>query len=392
MRIDRELTLLENFKIVTHYLEKAVKIAYSGYHEGLEYCLRSFSFDDESIDSSMDYYQRYEHDAVHEYLAEFIKCISKFTYEETGADVTRDDIWNAFEFVLFAENLLDIILTDNSVKFQQLTEGEFSFDYYIPERNLVIEITNIPEFTDNKVDNQYFKRMNLTLHEKGIKLLRFGIDDVYYKTDLVISMILHHLGLTKTKIPARKCKLVELNVKQARKFTDENHLNGFTNALIYYGLEYQGEIVQVISFAKHRYSRKDSSKEVWEVIRACSKKHLMVQGGTQKIFKYFKKLHPGVELQTYCDMNISDGNSYALIGELIEETPGDLWYIIPDETSPVGFVRVIRNRMMKIYLHKYFEGFPKRDEPGYKEINSVEFLRQQGIFGYYGSGNLVYKL
>lgn len=128
------------------------------------------------------------------------------------------------------------------------------------------------------------------------------------------------------------------------------------------------------------------------MIRACSKKHCLVQGGTQKIFKHFKTQHPAVELHTYCDMNISDGNSYALVGELIEETPGDLWYIIPDKHSPVGFTRVIRNRMMKIYLHRYFEGFPKRDEPGYKEINSVEFLRQQGIFAYYGSGNLVYKL
>lgn len=303
------------------------------------------------------------------------------------------EVDKAFDFAVFAENLVPITLEHHGVNIESLTVGEFTFDYYIPERNLVIEVTNIPEFTDNLVDNQYFKRMNKSLSEKadgGIKLLRFGIDDVYHKTDLVVSMILHHLGLTKNKIPARKCKIVEITAKQAREFAEANHLNGHANAQIYYGLERDNELVQIITFAKHRYNR--SSKEVWEVIRACSKKHSIVQGGTQKIFKHFKKLHPGVELHTYCDMNISDGNSYALVGELIEETSGDLWYIIPDPYSPVGFQRVIRNRMMKIYLHRYFEGFPKRDEPGYKEINSVEFLRQQGIFAYYGSGNLVYKL
>ena len=257
---------------------------------------------------------------------------------------------------------------------------------------MVVEITNIPEFTDNLVDNQFFKRMNKSLAEKGIKLLRFGIDDVYEKTDLVVSMIEHHLGLTKIKIPARKCKLVELTAQQAREFAEANHLNGHANAQVYYGLEFNDELVQIITFAKHRYHRNDSEGEIWEVIRACSKKYCLAQGGTQKIFKHFKNLHEGVELHTYCDMNISDGNSYALAGELIEETAGDLWYIIPDKYSPVGFKRVIRNRMMKIYLHKYFEGFPKRDEPSYKEINSVEFLRQRGIFAYYGSGNLVYKL
>lgn len=382
--------LLDKFKLVTYYLEKAVKIAYSGHFEGLEYCLNTFSFDDESIDSAMEYYQRYEQDAVHEYLAEFIKSISKFTYEETGAEVEREDIWNAFDFAVFAENLVPILLEEHQIAYESLTVGEFTFDYYIPERNLVVEVTNIPEFTDNLVDNQYFKRMNKSLSEKGIKLLRFGIDDVYNKTDLVISMIEHHLGLTKNKIPARKGKIVEISAKQAREFAEANHLNGHANAQIYYGLEFDGELVQIITFAKHRYNRTD--REIWEVIRACSKKHSIVQGGTQKIFKYFKSQHPAVELHTYCDMNISDGNSYALVGELIEETPGDLWYIIPDKYSPVGFKRVIRNRMMKIYLHRYFEGFPKRDEPGYKEINSVEFLRRQGIFAYYGSGNLVYKL
>ena len=304
-----------------------------------------------------------------------------------------DEVLLSYNFVVYVEDLVRSILKKHEVKYESLTVGEYgeySFDYYIPERNLVIEVTNIPEFTDNKVDNQYFKRMNKSLAEKGIKLLRFGIDDVYEKTDLVVSMIKHHLGLTKIKIPARKCKIVELTAKQAREFAEANHLNGHANAQVYYGLEFNGELVQIITFAKHRYNH--NNDEVWEVIRACSKKHSIVQGGTQKIFKHFKNLHPGVELHTYCDMNISDGNSYALVGELIEETPGDLWYIIPNPYSPVGFDRVIRNRMMKIYLHRYFEGFPKRDEPGYKEINSVEFLRQQGIFAYYGSGNLVYKL
>ena len=312
---------------------------------------------------------------------------------ESGAVDIRfitPEVDKAFDFAVFAENLVPIILEQHNIPHESLTVGEFTFDHYIPERNLVIEVTNIPEFTDNLVDNQFFKRMNKSLSAQGIKLLRFGIDDVYHKTDLVISMIEHHLGLTKIKIPARKCKLVEISAKRAREFAEANHLNGHANAQVYYGLVFDGSLVQIITFAKHRYNRTD--REIWEVIRACSKKHCLVQGGTQKIFKHFKTQHPDVELHTYCDMNISDGNSYALAGELIEETPGDLWYIIPDKYSPVGFNRVIRNRMMKIYLHRYFEGFPKRDEPGYKEINSVEFLRQRGIFAYYGSGNLVYKL
>lgn len=346
---------VKNFLYNGEYLLKALKIVYRGNQEILDPILATETVDIQFITPEVD---------------------------------------KAFDFAVFAENLVPILLEEHEVKYESLTVGEFTFDHYIPERNLVIEVTNIPDFTDNKVDNQYFKRMNKSLSEKGIKLLRFGIDDVYHKTDLVVSMIEHHLGLTKNKIPARKCKLVEITAKQAREFAEANHLNGHANAQVYYGLEFENELVQIITFAKHRYKHDSHSdqNDVWEVIRACSKKHSIVQGGTQKIFKHFKSQHPAVELHTYCDMNISDGNSYALVGELIEETSGDLWYIIPNPYSPVGFDRVIRNRMMKIYLHRYFEGFPKRDELGYKEINSVEFLRRQGIFAYYGSGNLVYKL
>lgn len=387
------LTSLEKFKQVDEYLTKALKIAYANYPEALERFIKDETSEEieARLSLAIDYYTNTlnRENPLQEFLAEAIHYTCKFTYEDTGAEVEREDIWRAFEFVAFVENLVPIILEQHNISYESLIVGEFSFDHYIPERNLVIEVTNIPEFTDNLVDNQYFKRMNKSLAEKGIKLLRFGIDDVYNKTDLVVSMIEHHLGLTKIKIPARKCKLVELTAQQAREFAEANHLNGHANAQVYYGLEFNGELVQIITFANHRYNR---DGEIWEVIRACSKKHCLVQGGTQKIFKHFKTQHPLVELHTYCDMNISDGNSYALVGELIEETPGDLWYIIPDKYSPVGFTRVIRNRMMKIYLHRYFEGFPKRDEPGYKEINSVEFLRQQGIFAYYGSGNLVYKL
>jgi len=381
--------LLDKFKLVNIYLTKALKIAYAGHLEALDYVTSHFRFDDETAVDFMSCYQHHGDDAVSVHLGEAVRHVRKFTCEDTGIDVSKEAILRIFDFVVFVENLVPIILEQHDISYESLTVGEFEFDYYIPERNLVIEVTNIPEFTDNLVDNQYFKRMNKSLSEKKIKLLRFGIDDVYNKTDLVISMIEHHLGLTKNKIPARKGKIVEITAKQAREFAEANHLNGHANAQVYYGLEFDGELVQIITFAKHRYNH---TGEVWEVIRACSKKHCLIQGGTQKIFKYFKSQHPAVELHTYCDMNISDGNSYALVGELIEETPGDLWYIIPDKYSPVGFTRVIRNRMMKIYLHRYFEGFPKRDEPGYKEINSVEFLRQQGIFAYYGSGNLVYKL
>lgn len=309
-------------------------------------------------------------------------------------DVDFKEALSDLDFILRMETLVQSIIETYGFKHHPLKVDGFEFDVYVPEKNLVIEVTKLRESTAQFVPNNHFKMMNKVLASKGIKLLRFTDEELYHKTDLICSMIEHHLGVTKHRIPARKCEVRMISSKEAIKFANENHLNGGVNALENYALVYEGEVVQVMTFSKHRYANRTGKlkEETWEVIRACSKKFHLVQGGTQKLFKAFRKAHPDVALHTYCDMNISDGNSYAIGGKLISETEGDLWYVIPDFTSIVGCFRVIRNRMMKIYLHKYYEGFPKQGEPGYKEINSVEFLRQQGIFEYRGSGNLVFEI
>jgi len=134
---------VKNFLYNGEYLLKALKIVYRGNRELLDQILATGTVDIQFITPEVD---------------------------------------KAFDFAVFAENLVPILLEEHQISYESLTVGEFTFDHYIPERNLVIEVTNIPEFTDNLVDNQYFKRMNKSLTEnaeKKIKLLRFGIDDVW---------------------------------------------------------------------------------------------------------------------------------------------------------------------------------------------------------------------
>lgn len=375
---------LEEFQRQNQFLTKAVKIAYQGYPEVIDYALGV-------IPEEVNYFKDR---TIQDYTAECIKYISKFTGEMYEPYRTRDEIHDALDLVLSIEHLREIILEHYGIPYETLAIDEFEFGYYIPSRKLVIEVTKLKESTSNLLAIDYFKRMNKVLAERGIKLLRFTDEELYTKTDLVCSMIEHNLQVTRTKIPARKCTVAKIPNKQATEFENKNHLNGAVNALESYALIHEGEIVQVITFSKHRYANRTGKvrEETWEVIRACTKKFCLVQGGTQKLFKAFRTNHPDVVLHTYCDMNISDGNSYQLKGKLISETDGDLWYVIPDKYSVTECTKVIRNRMMKIYLHKYFEGFPKRDDPDYKKINSVEFLRNQGIYEYRGAGNLVYEI
>lgn len=47
---------------------------------------------------------------VNNYLAECVRSTRKFVYEDTGVDVTRDEIWKNFEFVMIIENFIPIVL------------------------------------------------------------------------------------------------------------------------------------------------------------------------------------------------------------------------------------------------------------------------------------------
>lgn len=304
-----------------------------------------------------------------------------------SVSVEAQDAWDDADRLVTIKNFFPAFVFDKfNIAFERLEVGGFSFNFYVPSKNTVFEITRLSEATENFVDSEYFVRMRRALAKKGIKLVRFLDEDVELKPWIVESMIFHHLGLTPNKIPARKCEIVELSTQEAYDFCEDNHLNGSANAPIRFGLKFEGTLVQVLTFGKHRYPVKVGDRvEKFELIRSCGKTYTVVQGGFQKLIKHFKKLHPGCILESYVDANISNGNSYEIAGNYLGETAADLYYVVDGR-------KVSRNRMMKIHLHRYFPDFPKRDDPEYKSINSVQFLRDRGIFEYRGSGNLVYSL
>lgn len=255
-------------------------------------------------------------------------------------------------------------------------------DYNFEFNNLIISIPKLNNLTSYYVSKNFLKEQTDYYNNQSVKVLRFLDVEVFEKFELVKSMIMHNLGLTLNTIYARKCTIKEVSNKEAREFCDKNHLSGHANANIKYGLYYEDKLVQIATFSKHRFKKNNNA---YELIRLCSLMNTNVVGGFQKLIKHFKKNFNDVELLSYVDRNISNGNSYNKIGTLLNITEGDLWYVVNNNKVP-------RSLFMKHNLHKYFPNFPKRDSKEYKDFNAVKFLYDRGIYEYYGSGNYEYLL
>lgn len=180
-------------------------------------------------------------------------------------------------------------------------------DIYIPDHKLAIEYNGIYYHTESKGRGYSYHLDKTNACEKlGIKLLHISdhewINDV--KKSIWKSMIINRLGFS-FKLYARKCRFATVSTPEARKFMEENHLEGFVGGKHKYGLYYDDELVQCIIISKSRYNKKYD----FELIRLATKKNTVVIGGISKLLSNITDISGSVI--TYANRRYSTGNAYS---------------------------------------------------------------------------------
>jgi hypothetical protein len=102
-----------------------------------------------------------------------------------------------------------------------------------------------------------------------------------------------------------------------------NHLHGSANGgCNFYGLEKDGQLLQVISISKSRFSK----LAPYELLRSASMQGITVVGGLSKLIKHAVREHGS--LVTYADRCWGEGESYVLAGGTFMGVtmPGYLWW------------------------------------------------------------------
>ena len=197
-------------------------------------------------------------------------------------------------------------------------------DIYIPSKKIGIEFNGTYWHSDKYVEKDYHYKKSLLAEQKGIRLIHIYENEWLDKNkqNKIFSLLRIALGILNTRIYARECVIKTITNQEAKPFNDANHLQGHRNAKVTYGLFYQGELVQLMSFGYNK-------KYEWEIIRGCPASNNIVVGGVSKLFCHFIKDYNPKEVFSYCDFNKFDGTGYEAIGmKMIGYTGPDKNYII----------------------------------------------------------------
>lgn len=197
------------------------------------------------------------------------------------------------------------------------------YDLKLKDSNVLIEID--PTYTHNiignhwgdGVDKYYHRDKSQLAEEDGYRCIHvFDWDD--------LEKIIQLLAKPTRRVFARKCTIYRLNKNVGDEFLQQYHIQGTCRGqLLYLGLVYEGELLQVMTFGKSRF---DKNYDV-ELLRLCTKPGVVVVGGASKLFSYATNEYGLSKIISYCDRAKFNGDVYTRIGMQLKRItpPQEIW-------------------------------------------------------------------
>jgi uncharacterized Zn finger protein (UPF0148 family)/very-short-patch-repair endonuclease len=251
----------------------------------------------------------------------------------------------------------------------------YELDFYIPSHNLAIEFDGVYWHSESKGKyKNYHLEKTEKYSEKGVNLLHIFENEWINKKDIWKSMIKDSLGLNE-KVYANKCILKQVNTSEEEKFLEGNHLQGYVNSQVAFGLYYEDELVSLMSFSKN----KCSSDVEWEMLRFASKCGISVIDGELELFRYFRNNYSG-GIISYADRRYSNEDIYKVLGfQLSHNSEPNCFYF------KHKLVLESRQKYMKYNLPNLLEKFDSN-------LTEWENMVNNGYNRIWDCGNSVWKL
>ena len=215
------------------------------------------------------------------------------------------------------EKFIAIYLRELGVGFKandRIQIAPYELDFYLEKYNFAIETHGAYWHSEVMRDDHthLVKKLNWC-NDKGIRLIQIFEDEILDKPDIVKSRIASFLGKSTTTIFARKCKIVEVSPKTKNEFLDMNHIQGSDRSKVNLGLEYEGDLVSVMTFSKPRVS--NATKETsWELSRFCSTLYTNVPGAASRLLKHFERNYEWCDIKSFADLRWNAGGVYEKLG------------------------------------------------------------------------------
>ena len=250
-------------------------------------------------------------------------------------------------------------------------------DIYLPELNLGFEFNGLRWHSELFRDKNYHIDKTNLCNNHNITLIHIFEDDFDYKLDIIKSIIRNKLGKS-IKIYGRKTEIKRITKKDiVENFLNENHLQGFVNSNINYGLYYNNELVSMMTFMKVRKVLSKTNEDgYYELVRFCNKLNYSVVGGASKMFKLFLKEFSPKNVISYCDISWASGDLYEKLGmEYAGLTKPNYYYIVNGK----------RENRIKYQKHKLVkEGYDEK-------LTEHQIMINRNISRIYNCGNKIFN-
>jgi hypothetical protein len=252
----------------------------------------------------------------------------------------------------------------------------FEIDCFCPEFNFGIEYCGEYWHSSEQKEKNYHQYKTIWFQEQEIKLITIFENEWYNKNDIIKSIIKNNLGKTENKIMARKCEIKEILNSEARKFMEENHIQGYYNSTVNIGLIYQENLVQVICFSASRFNKNFE----WEITRIASKINNNIIGGTSRLYSYFEKIYKPSSIISYADLRFSEGKIYKTLGfDFLHMSAPNYFYIKKGDHKLYS-----RQKFQKHKLEKILPIFDVN-------ISEKENMKNNDYLLIYDAGNLAFQ-
>ena len=260
----------------------------------------------------------------------------------------------------------------------------YEIDIYLPELKIGFEFNGVWWHSEKfKNENYHLKKYELS-NLNNVSLITIWEDDWVKNREICESFVLNKLRKTSNRIYARKCEIKEISYNDSKEFLDSNHLQGDCKSSIRIGLFNNNELISLMTFSKlrlplQRHEKNRNKDKHYELTRFCNKINTSVVGGASKLMKYFITKYNPIQVETYSDNLISNGDLYETLGFEYSHTskPG-YWYVIDG-------IREHRFNWRKQKLIKMGYDINKTEE---------EIMSELGHYRIYNAGNKkwIYKV
>lgn len=249
--------------------------------------------------------------------------------------------------------------------------GPLELDIVVPSRKVAVEFNGAYWHSEEYgKDKWYHHEKWKRCLEKGYQLIQVWSDTWENRPEAVKAMIASKLGANqRTRVYGRTTSVTTVPLATARDFFDKHHVQGWTRASIYLGLEHPD--LGLVAVCAFRISKREV---VLERYATCA--HVI--GGQSKLLSAFDRTHAYDRMITFADLEVSDGNLYEQTGWVKDRD------LLPDYKYLVGGTRV----------HKFnyrLARFKTDSSLTYEEgLSERELARLNGLMRVWDSGKIRY--